>query len=146
MFAADYKDYFLRTCSDEECDAPFSPVVKISATKDHKPIATVYISEPCRTKQDAIQLGFETGMEWVDKTLPLLARRKTAAQTSMDRSREIARELQFLIAKTTLTVERSLQLIYRSRQPNCSPILSQIDCASASAAAFPARRHQPRAN
>jgi hypothetical protein len=101
MFAADYKDYFLRImlASDEECDAPFSPVVKISATKDRKPIATVYISEPIRTKQDAIQRGFETGMEWVDKTLPKLYRPKTAART-IDRSREIATELQSLIART----------------------------------------------
>ena len=82
MFASPYNNYFLRIflASDDECDAPFSVIEKISRTEDRKPIATVYVSEPCRTKQNAKQLGFETGMEWIDKTLPLFDRPKTAAQ------------------------------------------------------------------
>jgi len=43
MFATHYKNYFLRIllALDEECDAEFSAIVKISEAEDLNPIATL---------------------------------------------------------------------------------------------------------
>ena len=118
MFATPYKNYFLRImlASDEECDVPFSLVVKILEAKDRKPIAKVYVSEPVRTRQEAIQRAFEIGMQWVDKTVALLSPAIPAAEKTIVRSRQIATELQFLFSRAADAVEHTQRLIDQSRQ------------------------------
>lgn len=123
MVATHYKNYFLQILLawDNQCDAPFSLIIKIMANPDRKPMTTLCIAEPIRSQQEGISRGFEVGRHWVDTNLLPLESPVLAAEKTITRSRRIALELQHLILKTAQTISQSENLVYRSHSASSLP-------------------------
>jgi hypothetical protein len=117
MFTAGYKSYFLRILfsSEKELGAKFSLVIEISQAEGHKPVATIYVSEPIATEKEGILRGFEVGRQWIDKTSPQLSSPVALAERTIFHSEQLLAELHYAISNSFATVSRSENLIRRSR-------------------------------